>query len=48
MELDPACAEVETPGRLFDGALVEIEADEREQLPRRRSRVRERPIVGGA
>ena len=45
VELDPACAEVETAGRLFDRALGEVEARERDEAALRAPRELERPVV---
>jgi hypothetical protein len=45
VELDAAGAEVDAACRLLDGAFVEIEPHERQELGRRRGGVRECPVV---
>ncbi len=48
MELDAACAAIETPLRLADRILGQVEADERDQLAAAALCVGERPVVAGA
>ena len=48
VELDPARAQVEAAARLFDGCLVQVEPDERDQPSFAARRELERAVVGGA